>query len=330
MKVASSEIEITILISTRNRINEITECLTSLRKFGYMDRADIEIIVVDNNSSDDTTSYICRSFSIIYLVETKSGKSASLNRGIRSSHGQFIVFIDDDVVICSETWIDELRSNFLFGEKIGYVSGNVKAYKTETIAEKMWEKKGGLSKGNTSKMVGWAFFRKFRLAGVPVRLIGAGANCMISKKTLQDVGNFDELLGPGSLVGGGESLDIVYRILQKGYFAKYDPGAVVLHKHPELVAELKSKMFHYGIADSAIHTKFFLEFGDWRSLFEILISRNLQLLFRLAGSFVGIYPLSPDILIFGIAGNLIGPFKYVHALMKIAKTPYSISRGTNK
>jgi GT2 family glycosyltransferase len=219
-----------------------------------MNRHNVEVVVVDNNSMGEATSRVCQGFPIKYILETKAGKSAALNCGIRNSAGDYIVLIDDDVVVCSESWIDDLLQNYLSDDKIGYVSGNVKAYKVETVAEKMWEKKGGLSKGNVRKTFGPDFFNKFRFAGVPVRLIGAGANCMIPKKILYEIGLFDELLGPGSLVGGGESLDIVYRILQRGYYAKYDPHAIVLHVHPESISDLRSKLFHYGIADSALHT----------------------------------------------------------------------------
>jgi len=307
---------VTILVCTKDRPHDLRICLQSLSDFGYFDRADLDVVVVDNNSTTDQPARVCSRYPVQYFSESKRGKSAGLNKGIRESNGKYVVFIDDDVVIGSSEWIDNLLRNLSNGQNVGYVSGNVIAYKTETLAENMWEEKGALSKGSERKEFGAEFYRKFRLRGVPIRFVAVGANCVIPRKVLEDVGGYDELLGPGSLVGGGESLDICYRVLRKGYLAIYDPEAWVYHSHPTEIASLRHKMFHYGVADGAMYTKFLVELGDWRSACEILWGRNLQLAYRLLRSLLGKYPMRPDMLLAGICGNIFGPFKYTIARLR--------------
>lgn len=58
-----------------------------------------EVIVVDNNSSDDTPA-ICQRFAgFRYVLETRQGLSHARNRGIEEAKGEWLVFLDDDAFI---------------------------------------------------------------------------------------------------------------------------------------------------------------------------------------------------------------------------------------
>lgn len=305
---------ISLIIPTRDRARYLSQCLASLDQYGYLQMDDVQVIVVDNDSRGRDTSMLCASYpNITYLVEWKHGRAAAVNTGIKHAKGEYIAFTDDDVIARDSSWLYHLRSNFENRYDVGYVSGNVIAYQLETQAQQMWEVKGGLSKGDQHKRFGPDFFARRRLVGVPVRLIAAGANSMIPKSVLEEVGYHDEMFGPGSLVGHGESLDICYRVLKHGYTAIYDPEAIVFHCHPRSLSSLRKKMFKYGIGDTAIHTKFFFEYWDVRSLFEVLWGRPFLLLARLAHSLIGTYPMTPDMLIAGYVGALLGPWIYAYA-----------------
>jgi GT2 family glycosyltransferase len=316
-----------ILICTRNRRKELTLCLNSLHTNNYLDRIDCEVIVIDNASDHATVYDICSKYSITYFRAIRKGKSIGLNIGVDGSNGTYLIFIDDDVVIRDQDWADKLISNFAREDNVGYVSGNVKAISIETEAEISFENRGGLSKGQKPRIIRYEDFRKHRLVGYPVRLMAAGANCAIPRAVLNEIGYFDELLGPGSFVGGGESLDICYRVLRGGFTAIYDPNSIVYHQHPRSIPELSRKQFQYGVADGAIHTKFWIEYGDWRSFLEICYGRVGLLFFRLFLSLLGKYSLPPQSIIYGILGNILGPLRYFIAITRMKLTKANLYRN---
>ncbi len=302
------EREISLLIPTMNRPDNVDRLLGTLKDHGYMRRSDFKPVVVDS-SSNTATKNITLSYSAEYLSAEKLGKSKAMNLAIDKLNSKYIAFVDDDIVIFNETWLDTLMGNFT-REDIAYVSGRVIAAETNNEAADKWEKKGALNKGPKRIEVGNQFLNKFRLQGVPVQLVTMGANHVVRKDVLDEIGAHDERFGPGEPIGGaGADLDLTYKVLKHGYTVIYDPTAVVAHHHPDSLSELKSKLFVYGISDTAIHTKFLVEFKDWRSFFQ-LIYRPSQNAGRMIKSLAGKYPLPADILLAGIAGNLIGPIEY--------------------
>lgn len=301
---------ITLLIPVKlERVTPLEILLNSLKNFNYFQRRNIEIVVVDDASKTREVEKICRCFPIKYLKTTGIGKSAALNLAVKSVNSKYLVFIDQDVVILSPNWLDFLVNNFTSPE-IAYVSGKVVAYETSSEGAARWERKGALNKGNKRLEFGPEFFQKFQLKGVQVQLFAVGTNYAIRRKVFEEIGGYDERFGPGGLIGGaGADLDIAYKVLMNGYRAIYDPRAVIAHQHPKSLAELNFKLFVYGISDTAIHTKFWIEYKDIRSFFQIFY-RICQNFGRLIKSVFGLYPLPPSLLISSIKGNLIGPFKY--------------------
>jgi len=283
--------------------------LKSLDKFNYFNRKDFEVFVVDDASPTSEVEEICKRYSVRYLKTKGVGKSAALNLGIKQTDSEFLAFVDQDIVILDDKWLDILMSDFS-DEKTVYVSGKVVAYETSSEASKRWEKKGALNKGSKRLEIGQKFFKKFQFKGVQVQLFSVGTNYVIRNKVLKEIGGYDERFGPGGLIGGaGADLDIGYKVLRNGYQAVYDPRAVIAHQHPTSMFDLRSKLFTYGISDTAIHTKFWVEFGDIRGFFQIFY-RTFQNFGRMIRGFLGLYPLPPRVIWESIRGNIVGPVKY--------------------
>jgi glycosyltransferase involved in cell wall biosynthesis len=85
---------ISVVIPTFNRAHQLGDALESVRSQSY---DNIEIIVVDDGSSDDTASYV-RSWqeAIRYIPIVHSGVSAARNRGIAEAAGEWIALLDSD------------------------------------------------------------------------------------------------------------------------------------------------------------------------------------------------------------------------------------------
>lgn len=284
--------------------------LESLKDNGYFKIRAFGVVVIDNGSPTEEIRNLCANYPLIYLRTKGVGKMAALNYGLKKTCSKYVAFTDQDNIIISPNWLKILKSN-LTSDEIGYVSGKVVLYKAETQAQIRWEKKGALNKGDKRLELGREFFERFRLKGVPVNLCTVGANHIMPRKVLEEIGLHDQRFGPGAPIdGAGGDLDIPYKLLRKGYIVVYDPRALVGHEHPKSFSSLQRKMFAYGISDTAIHMKFLFEFGDIRSFFQIFyrIGQNFS---RFLRSFVGSYPLPPNVAFASILGNLVGLFKYI-------------------
>tara|TARA_R110002012_G_scaffold321984_1_gene553071 strand:- start:15033 stop:15938 length:906 start_codon:yes stop_codon:yes gene_type:complete len=95
---------ISVVICTFNRFNLLKSTLDSLID---QTNKDFELIIVDNNSKDETStvadlySYFFAEFK--YIVELNAGLSYARNRGVLESTYEYVAFIDDDVLLPS-TW----------------------------------------------------------------------------------------------------------------------------------------------------------------------------------------------------------------------------------
>jgi GT2 family glycosyltransferase len=304
--------DFSIVIPTTGMRPTIFSLLSNLRTQGYLDRGNVEVIVVENTPqpSGKLAAELER-WGVVYAHEPTQGQAAALNRGLALARGRWLAFTDDDVSIKTSTWLDDLAAPLRADERVGYVAGNVLAVEVETPAQQMWEMKGGLSKGTRYRRFDQDFFRRNRLKGVPLRLIACGANAMAPRAVMEEVGGFNPWFGCGSAVGHAQSHEIVYKILRAGYTAVYEPDACVHHAHPRTRAELRRKLFHYGIGDTAVHLHFFMTYGDYRGLLEALFARHLYLWKNTLYRAFGRYPLPLDVMAASLAGAALGPVVYL-------------------
>lgn len=93
--------KVTAIITTHNRLNLLKQAIDSVRRQTY---PDIELIVVDDGSTDGTEAY-CRRQPLKYIrveaAESRGGNHAR-NLGIRAAEGKYIAFLDDD-----DRWLPE-------------------------------------------------------------------------------------------------------------------------------------------------------------------------------------------------------------------------------
>jgi len=100
--------QFSVIISTYNRASTLRQTLGNLARLSTS--ASWELIVVDNNSTDDTQAVIreaAREFPVElrYLFEAEQGKFAALNQAIPASRGAIIATTDDDALV-EPDWLD--------------------------------------------------------------------------------------------------------------------------------------------------------------------------------------------------------------------------------
>ena len=115
-----------VIIPTYNRADDLRDTLGSLARLSP--RGTWEVIVVDNNSHDDTRSVVLEAATrfpvgLQYLFEKEQGRCAALNRGILAARGEIIVTTDDDVRVEAD-WLDQ-AGDALDQLQCDYVGGKV-------------------------------------------------------------------------------------------------------------------------------------------------------------------------------------------------------------
>ena len=193
---AMNRMDVTVIICTRNRASHLRETLRSLAATRVPPELEVELIVVDNGSTDDTASVVDewapQGWPVRYIFEDQPGLSRAGNRGVAASKGRVILFTDDDVRVPKD-WIGPMVGPILQGTAEA-VAGGVRL--ADGLRRK-WMK--------TVHTMLLADTEVLRESGGK-RLIGA--NMAVARTVFDVVPGFDPALGPGpeSLGFHGETL----------------------------------------------------------------------------------------------------------------------------
>lgn len=90
---------VSVVIATRNEASNIEKCLLSIKSQSYPSD-EIEIIVIDNNSSDDTIRIAKKYAKNVYNKGPE--RSAQRNFGGKKANGKYILFLDADMILSKE------------------------------------------------------------------------------------------------------------------------------------------------------------------------------------------------------------------------------------
>jgi len=220
---------ITVLISTFNRCTVLPTALQSIAGSTLPPEVEWEVLVVDNNSTDQTRAVVeefCRRYPgrFRYLFEPRSGKSYALNSGIRESRGEIVAFTDDDVTV-EATWLQNLTASLHDSNWAGTGGRTLPA---KLVPLPSWLELGG--KYN----LGGTLCAHFDLGDEPCELDQApyGANMAFRKRLFEKYGGFRTDLGasPGrEIPRPNEDTEFGRRVMAAGERLRYEPRAIVRH-----------------------------------------------------------------------------------------------------
>lgn len=302
---------VSLIVGTYNNDNKLIEMLNSLKKVNILNDKNIEVIIVQNHQDKKIykkTKELEKKYNISVYHQPKQGKGAALNYGIKKANGKYITTTDDDVIITDKKWLYKFVSEFDKNTKLGYVSGKVIMYdKTANEYSKIWENKGGLSKGEAKKYWSRKFLEqfKYKIFPWPMHKMCAGANQMIRKDILLEVGGYSEFLGTKNNVDG-LTLEIGYKIAKKGYEMLYNPDIFLFHQHPTNEEEIKKKLYYYGMQDTGVAMYIYLKYHDYRNLWWAIIGHPCYTIKKMIKHMLGLYSLPINYLMYGLRGNLKG------------------------
>jgi cellulose synthase/poly-beta-1,6-N-acetylglucosamine synthase-like glycosyltransferase len=220
---------VSIVVPVRNRSAMIRPCIESLLAQSYP-KESIQIIVVDNDSSDDTGSVVSH-YPVTLLSERDFTTSyAARNRGIAHADGEIVAFLDSDCV-ASPDWVTELIAP-LADDGVGAVVGTIEDAAPQTLCEEF-----------TTRLQ--PFARPER-QGLKTLLT---ANVAIRRSALEAVGLFDECLPTAG------DVDLGWRLqLSLGLTIAEAPAARVQHNHRTTFRGVFAQYKRYGQSEILLTT----------------------------------------------------------------------------
>ena len=202
--------EVSVVVVTRNRREDLAVAIESLRQQTY---SNIEVVVVDNGSSDGTTEMLKESFPEVGLVELgrNTGPYHGRNVGTAASNGDILFFLDDDATL-ERGALTKIVDRFSVEEALGVIvcrliqggSGVPKAYLFSHMA----------ITPDAECYLG--------------NMVAEGATA-IRRDVFEQVGRW-----PAHYFLCGVGKDLSFRVIDAGYNIIYFPKATVYHKESSL------------------------------------------------------------------------------------------------
>jgi glucosyl-dolichyl phosphate glucuronosyltransferase len=216
-----------IVIATYKRAALLKDTLDSLSRL--QPGAPWEVVVVDNNSPDNTKAVVeaaAPSYPVPlhYVFEREQGRSAALNCGFRVATGEIVVTTDDDVRV-EPDWLNRIEAG-LDAQHCDYVGGRVVP---------MWESEPPRWLPQTNGQL-WAVIALLDYGREPIKFgkrVPLGVNMAMRREAIARAGGFDTRIGrkAGTLLGQ-EVREWCLRAHAAGLVGYYIPDMVVEHLIP--------------------------------------------------------------------------------------------------
>jgi glycosyltransferase involved in cell wall biosynthesis len=257
---------ISLIIPTRNRVNDIQRLLKSIKN-NISAKNIFEVIVIDNGSTDET-KLVCQFYkdiipNFIYCYDDEPGLLTGRHHGATLASGEVLCFLDDDVILNS-TYVESVYNLFADQKNLSFATGPcLPQYEVEPPEwlNYFWEY---VTEG---KYCAWLSLLDF---GNELKKINPnyvmGLNFCCRKDILFKLGGFHPDCIPKHLQqfqGDGET-GLTQKAIKAKMLAIYDPKLSVQHRIPKerLTHEyFKKRAYYKGVCDSfkILRTKHFVQ-----------------------------------------------------------------------
>ena len=217
---------VSIIIPTKDHADILEKCLKSIyEKTTY---PNYEIIVIDNNSSEDETFKLLKEYKKKKNFKTKRlecpfNYSYINNEAVKLAKGDYILLLNNDIEVITPNWLDFMLS-YAIQEHVGTVGAKL-LFPDETIQHAgIIMGKGGLAGhahyGRPRNYISPQYELK-----VPYNYSACTAAClMMSKKKFLQVGGLEEQLQVAF-----NDVDLNLKMLEQGYFNVFLPCVELYH-----------------------------------------------------------------------------------------------------
>lgn len=220
--------KVSVIIPHWNGIDILSDCLESLSRNTY---PNLEILVVDNASTDGSSDWISLHYPNIKLIQNNKnyGYSGGCNRGAEASSGDYLIFLNNDTVH-NEDFIERLADFLNLNPQVSAVQPKILNY----FDRNKFDYAGGC--GGWIDILGFPFARgrlflnlevdKNQYEKIRPIFWASGTAMMIRKKDFELLGGFDDVF-----FAHQEEIDLCWKIHLSGSQVWSIPSAVVFHKN---------------------------------------------------------------------------------------------------
>lgn len=226
--------KLSVVIVNYNVKHYLWQCLRSVFIAGR--DIDMEVFVVDNNSTDGSVPYLRQHFPQVHFIENKEnvGFSRANNQAIRQAKGQYVLLLNPDTIVLSNTfhdcihWLDDTPEAGAVGVAMYGADGRF-ALESRRGLPVPWTslcKMMGLTKLFPKSRLFGRYYMQFLDEKQISRIeVISGAFNMLRRKALDEVGLLDE-----DFFMYGEDIDLSYRLLKGGWHNYYVPTPILHYK----------------------------------------------------------------------------------------------------
>lgn len=216
--------KLSVVILNYNVRYFLEQCILSVQK--AIENLEAEIIVIDNDSKDDSCEMVRRNFPEITLVENKEnvGFSKANNQAVAVAKGEYICILNPDTAVAEDTFQQAIK----YAESVENI-GALGVYLMDGTGNFLPESKRNLPTPKVSLFKLSGFSNKYYANTISETAKGevavlVGAFMLLKKSIYNEVGGFDE-----DYFMYGEDIDFSYKITQAGYKNHYLGSTTVLH-----------------------------------------------------------------------------------------------------
>ena len=269
-KIGWCSLMISVIIVSYNVSSYLRECIKTLTN--SIVNSDLEIIVVDNYSYDNSVKMVTSEFPEVKVIanEDNCGYAKAVNQGISRARGDFICLLNPDTMVKNNT-ISTLYNYLLNNTDTGVVGckvldsdGNLQLASRRSFPSMMtsFTKYLGLNKIFPSSR----YFGQYNQTYVDENIIQevdaiSGACMMFSRKLIEHIGLMDE-----QYFMYFEDTDFCFRAKKSGFKVIYNPETQIIHYKGESCRKAPfnvTRKFHEAMI--LFFQKYKREFPFWRS-----------------------------------------------------------------
>lgn len=236
-----SDKKVSVMIVTRNRADLLRKCLESLIK---QTTKAYEIIVIDNNSEDNTKD-IYNNFNnqipLSYAIEKNIGASYARNKGLTLAKGDIIASIDDDC-IANKEWISSIIKHFTtYPNSVGVIGKSI-----------------AIDKNNPYSLIEDVYMYRWLMQTIP----NLNKTCKIKTGMVIDTKNaaFKSVLikkhkystDITNRITSNEDVEMGVRLFTKNQNIYFNPSMIVRHQYSTNLKQMTVKNFWKGYIDQML------------------------------------------------------------------------------
>ena len=210
--------KIAAVVRVRNAAEELDRCLLALKRQRLPEDAELEIVVVDNDSTDASRLVAQRHGAVVVSIsQAEFSWGRALNRGIAQTHGDVVLLLSSDATPVDEHWIEHMVEPFaepevaiVYGRQLPYPDAPVdeRVRLEQTFGEQPIALDGRQHADNPSAQ----------------GMLASNACAAIRRAVWLDHPYDEE-------TSGGEEGPFTCQALKQGFQCLYRPGAQVYHSH---------------------------------------------------------------------------------------------------